>query len=205
MAVLLLNTLCRLRSLGIPGVLPIIDVLKYDPKYQRVMEYVCGSTLVCNDLDTARKIAFGRKERHKVVTKDGTLIRKSGLMTGGISGVEAKAAKWDDKQIESMYFVCSNICFGLGLTTYYTSDLKQQRDKCMQELTEITQSLLSSGPREQQLRGQLTTLRTRYHALKYDQDTTRARIRSNREESARIERDIDKLKAEIAKVCCIKN
>jgi hypothetical protein len=34
-----------------------------------------------------------------VVTEDGTLIQKSGLMTGGLSGIEARAQKWNDKEI----------------------------------------------------------------------------------------------------------
>lgn len=38
------------------------------------------------------------------VTIDGTLIEKSGLMTGGISGVEGKATRWDEKEVSGTFF-----------------------------------------------------------------------------------------------------
>lgn len=65
------------------------------------MEYVCGSTLVVDTLEQARKLAFGR-QRYKVVTVDGSLILKSGLMTGGTTSsgkLEAKAKRWVSKFI----------------------------------------------------------------------------------------------------------
>jgi structural maintenance of chromosome 1 len=79
------------------GVSPIIDVIQFDPIYQRAFEYVCGSTLVVETLDQARKYAFGGKDRHRVVALDGSLILKSGLMTGGLgssSRLEKKASRW---------------------------------------------------------------------------------------------------------------
>jgi chromosome segregation ATPase len=36
----------------------------------------CSNTLVCDGVDEARDLAFGRGERHKVVSKDGTLFNK---------------------------------------------------------------------------------------------------------------------------------
>ena len=38
-----------------------------------------------------------------VVTVDGTLLTKSGTMTGGTSGgMEARSHKWEDKKIEGL-------------------------------------------------------------------------------------------------------
>jgi len=34
------------------------------------------NTLVCDGVEEARELAFGRGERHKVVSKDGTLFNK---------------------------------------------------------------------------------------------------------------------------------
>lgn len=79
------------------GVHPIIDVMQFDPHFQKAFEYVCGTTLVVETLDDARKVAFGGKERQKVVTVDGNLISKSGMMTGGTSTsgrIAEKARRW---------------------------------------------------------------------------------------------------------------
>ena len=54
------------------------------------------STLVCDSVDEAKRLAFDGNERHKVVTVDGTQFAKSGYITGGHSqGMEANAKKFD--------------------------------------------------------------------------------------------------------------
>ena len=53
----------------------------------------------------ARKLAYHGKggERYKVVTVDGTIINKAGLMTGGSSGNErARAARWNQQEYDAL-------------------------------------------------------------------------------------------------------
>lgn len=45
--------------------------------------YACGNALVCETVEDARTIAFGRYERHKAVALDGTMFQKSGIISGG--------------------------------------------------------------------------------------------------------------------------
>jgi structural maintenance of chromosome 1 len=173
----------RLRTLA-NGVVPIIDVLQYDKTFQRAIEYVCGTTLMCDDVDTARRLAFGRKERFKVVTKEGVLIHKSGLMTGGTSpsGLDAKAARWEEKQVDS---------------------LKKQRDRLVAEMTDVAGSLRGFA-REQQLRSLINSLETRLRAATTDLDLTTKRLEmfnrdmeQNRATTAQTRHEVDKLNAAI--------
>ncbi len=61
------------------------------------------STLVCETVAEARRLAFQGPERHKVVALDGTLIAKAGLITGGITGNEAaRASRWDDQALDRL-------------------------------------------------------------------------------------------------------
>ena len=53
----------------------------------------------------ARKLAYHGTggERYKVVTVDGTVINKAGLMTGGSSGGErARAARWNQQEYDTL-------------------------------------------------------------------------------------------------------
>lgn len=102
---------------------PVIDVLKFDPSDQNAILYACGNTIICDTLAEARRLSFGSKERHKVVTLDGTLIHKSGLMTGGLSGIELHAQKWDQKRIDGINFFFD--CF--FLTTLFFRIKTNQR------------------------------------------------------------------------------
>jgi hypothetical protein len=52
---------------------------------------------VPNDLLFSLSLCCGPQSA--AVSKNGTLIRKSGLMTGG-PGIGAKAKKWDEKKVE---------------------------------------------------------------------------------------------------------
>jgi structural maintenance of chromosome 1 len=174
----------RLRTIA-TGVIPIIDVLQYEKTYQRAMEYVCGTTLVCDELDTARRLAFGRKERFKVVTKDGVLIHKSGLMTGGTSqsGLEAKAARWEEKQVDA---------------------LKKQRDRLVAEMEDVAHSLRGFA-REQQLRTLINSLETRLRAATADLEITQKRLDrlthdmdNNKQLTTSTKHEMDKLNAAIA-------
>lgn len=80
----------------------VFDVIHFNPALEKAILFAVGNTLVCDDLGEAKALSWSG-ERHKVVTVDGTLLTKSGTMTGGTSGgMEARSHKWDDKKIEGL-------------------------------------------------------------------------------------------------------
>ena len=79
---------------------PVLDVISVSDKFVKAVQYAVGDTLVCANLDEARKLAYHSKgtERFKVVTLDGSIINKGGLMTGGSSpGDRARANRWNQR------------------------------------------------------------------------------------------------------------
>ena len=45
----------------------VVDVIRYDPpNIKKALLFACGSALVCETVEDARKAAFGLKDRHKV-------------------------------------------------------------------------------------------------------------------------------------------
>eukprot|EP00878_Enallax_costatus_P030403 GHUV01033097.1.p1 GENE.GHUV01033097.1~~GHUV01033097.1.p1 ORF type:complete len:751 (+),score=324.15 GHUV01033097.1:453-2705(+) len=87
----------RLRQLGGTAV-PAVDLLEYEPQYERACIHVCGSTLVVDGIDEARNFCYG-PDHHKVVTVDGTLFKPNGTFTGGRSGtIDARANRWDAEE-----------------------------------------------------------------------------------------------------------
>jgi len=66
-----------------PGVVDFArNLVDYDDRYAGVFSYVLGSTLVVEDMETAR----GFMGDYRMVTLDGDLVEKSGAMTGGSGG-----------------------------------------------------------------------------------------------------------------------
>jgi chromosome segregation protein len=65
-----------------PGVIDYaVNLLDYDPKYDRAFAVVFGSTVVVDTLERARKLIG----KFRMVTLEGEIIEKSGAMTGGAS------------------------------------------------------------------------------------------------------------------------
>jgi len=56
-----------------------VNLLEYDPKYDRAFSVILGGTVVVDTLERARKLIG----KYRMVTLDGELIEKSGAMTGG--------------------------------------------------------------------------------------------------------------------------
>ncbi|MDD3419170.1 MAG: chromosome segregation protein SMC [Candidatus Gastranaerophilales bacterium] len=56
-----------------------IDLIEYDDVYDDAFYHALGDTLVVEDMQVARRL-FGR---YRMVTLDGSIVEKSGLMTGG--------------------------------------------------------------------------------------------------------------------------
>lgn len=77
------------QGLDLPGATPenvprLFDLVKpVDQKFAPAFYSVLQNTLVADTLEQANRIAYGGKQRWRVVTLDGQLIDKSGTMTGG--------------------------------------------------------------------------------------------------------------------------
>ena len=66
-----------------PGVVDFArNLVDYDPEYASVFSYVLGSTVVVEDMSTARDLMG----EFRMVTLDGDLVERSGAMTGGSGG-----------------------------------------------------------------------------------------------------------------------
>lgn len=76
-----------------------VDVIQFEPSLERAIHHACGNALVCDTIDIARHICFEKGQEVKAVTLDGTIIHKSGLMTGGRSS-RGGGKKWEEKDVQ---------------------------------------------------------------------------------------------------------
>ena len=83
---IVLDKLPALKSNGhYPGT-RILDLLEFtEPKFRPAFYHALRDTLIANNLEEANVLAFGSRERYRVVTVEGKVIDKSGAMTGGDS------------------------------------------------------------------------------------------------------------------------
>uniref|UniRef100_A0A672QA00 Structural maintenance of chromosomes protein 1B-like n=1 Tax=Sinocyclocheilus grahami TaxID=75366 RepID=A0A672QA00_SINGR len=93
----------RLREVqGAKLVVDVVQCAQNAPQLKRVIQYVCGNSLVCETLKDARRIAFDGPERLQTVALDGTLFRKSGVISGGSLDLRSKARRWEEKDMNKL-------------------------------------------------------------------------------------------------------
>ncbi|GME74440.1 unnamed protein product [Ambrosiozyma monospora] len=79
---------------------PTLDVVDYDSEFERAIQYSCGNSIICDTIEVAKHAKWDRKIDAKAVTLDGSLIHKSGLMTGGLTTNSGR--RWDKSQIQRL-------------------------------------------------------------------------------------------------------
>ncbi len=73
-----------------------INLIRFDKRYDKAFSYIFGSTLVVDDIPTARKVGIGRA---RMVTLEGDLTETSGAMIGGYR--RKTAGVFEQKDIDS--------------------------------------------------------------------------------------------------------
>ncbi|SHK39438.1 chromosome segregation protein SMC [Thermocrinis minervae] len=58
----------------------VVKLVDYDPKFKKVVSFVFGDTLLVEDFEAAKRIGIGT---YRMVTLDGELFEKSGVISGG--------------------------------------------------------------------------------------------------------------------------
>lgn len=90
----------RFRNLS-KGARLAVDLIKYEPIYERAMQYACGSAIICDSFQIAQDVVYNKNTQVKAVTLEGTIIHKGGNITGGVSGLD-NSRKFDEREIQAL-------------------------------------------------------------------------------------------------------
>ena len=60
-----------------------IELIKFDKEFTPTMNFIFGTTLICNSSEVAKKLAFHPEIRTKCVNLEGDVFDPSGSLTGG--------------------------------------------------------------------------------------------------------------------------
>ncbi|KAM4878827.1 structural maintenance of chromosomes protein 2 [Sylvia borin] len=141
-------------------------LIVYEPDLQKAMEYVFGTTLVCNNMDNAKKVTFNKRIMMRSVTLDGDVFDPQGTLHGGASSQTAailtKLQKVKDVEIElkkkeSELEAVENELASLKVVAERYQQLKQQREMKSEEAELLQKKLHQSAYHKQE--EELLTLR----------------------------------------------
>lgn len=114
----------RLRGVS-RGAKMAFDCIHVESRYERAIIYALGDALICDDLQTAKHIVFTLGERVKVVAINGTVIHKSGLMSGSTANSsEEQAQKWSASEVHKLKALLDDLKSKLSVVQSARSKLR---------------------------------------------------------------------------------
>ena len=172
------------------------DVIACDESVKRAILYAVGNTVVCDDLDSARELCFGKdkgrgdkpESRIKAVTVGGAVISKAGTMTGGITSEDAnRAGRWDDRELEKLREKKEQLeSERADLDIVGTQERRGSRGVALSHSTKI-----------EELRNNLGNLRNRDQFSKSDLEYTTKQLKEKTTLLSSTEKQLEKLQKQV--------
>ncbi|BFZ53798.1 Structural maintenance of chromosomes protein 2 [Savitreella phatthalungensis] len=146
-----------------------LSLVGYDDEVAKAMEYVFGSTLVCADAETAKRVTFAADVRLKSVTLEGDVYDPSGTLSGGSKPQSS----------------------GVLVTLQKLSGVKSQLEAARTELSQIDATLAQDKARASKAQDLQQRLDLANHEIKLNED----RIANNAD--SRIIKGVEEMKADL--------
>lgn len=150
-----------------------IDLVQYDETVGRAIQHACGSALICDTVDVARYVCYEKGQEVKAVTLDGTVIHKSGLITGGRS-THDNSKKWNEKDVQ-------------GLMRY--------RDSLLDQLKEATAK--KPRGRDDELIAEINRLESSLQACRDDGKAAELRAKGLKEELKHVRKELREIEPKL--------
>ncbi|EAN77111.1 structural maintenance of chromosome 1, putative [Trypanosoma brucei brucei TREU927] len=182
----------RLRTLG-GTCKPVVDVICFDASIEAAVRYALGQTLVCDTMGEGRRIAYGQSsgERFKVVTCDGTVLRRNGVVQGGLAATRSRAQKWDKKKYEDLRAAQKRLIEGTN--GWFESELSQLRH----ELQGMQEGLRFTEQRQKAVKEEIERARSKVEGLRQKVKQQEAELHAVEERRASYEEGLKRCEKEL--------
>ncbi|KAG4304546.1 hypothetical protein PORY_001939 [Pneumocystis oryctolagi] len=171
-----------------------IDVINYEPSIERAMQFVTGNTLICDDFNIAKIIRYSKNIDTKVVTLDGTILHKAGLITGGQNHNYKQEQRWEEEEVEALKQLRDNLINQLQ---------NIQKDKKKDMMEEITNSNISGlEPQLEFSREDLNIIQRNLNGKKKEIEHIKEQLK---EIPSVLEKDQESLKEHSKKISSLQN
>ncbi|KZT24830.1 RecF/RecN/SMC protein [Neolentinus lepideus HHB14362 ss-1] len=164
----------KFRSFAGKGARLAIDVIEYEPAVERAIYHACGNALVCDTMDVARYVCYEKGQEVKAVTLEGTIIHKSGLITGGRS-THGAGRKWEEKDLQGLHRV---------------------RDSLLSQLRDLAKSK-PRGKSDDNLIAEITRLESALTVAKDDLSACKLRLNGIKDELKHVTQELKKTTPEL--------
>ena len=163
-----------------------IDLVSYDERFEKAFSHVLGSTLVVEDISTARKVGIGKT---RMVTVEGDLVESSGAMSGGYRKRQSSGAGFQEEELGSR----------LAKLESEVADYQAIISRLSSEKEELTTEVERLRSRRRELEDSVAALERELHLDSSDVDARKEDKSRLQDEVADLEGAIDEVIEEIRK------
>ncbi|KAF8996172.1 condensin complex subunit SMC1 [Cyathus striatus] len=167
-----------------------VDVVQYEAAVERAIHHACGNALVCDNMDVARYICYDKGQEVKAVTLEGTIIHKSGLITGGRS-THGNSKKSSEQDVQGLQRGRDTLLSQLRELAKQKSKIKTD-ENLVAEISRLESTLIVS-------REDLAACKSHVTGLKDELKHLERELKKNAPELKKVQADYEKLEQEIAR------
>ena len=183
------------------------DLIKYDKKYQDIIENLLGRTVIVDKMETAIKIAKQNKYAFRIITLEGDVINPSGAITGGsvakktvnilgrgreIEKLE-KEIKTKNKKIESLEEEKKD--FEKSIVDIFEESKNLEKELQEIDITYATekQKLLSIEQNISKLEMRISKLKEEKENIKKQKEESNIKIENTKKEIERLNKETEEI------------
>ena len=181
-----------------PGIVGYaVDLLEFDPAFERAFRVVFGATVVVDSLDRARRLMG----RYRMVTLDGDFVERSGAMTGGVQKKKVRGfgVAVDDEitriraTLAGLEAEAAEIGASIGRFAEASEAKRMERSAIDEQVARYRMLIDEFSKRIEVLTGEKATLESTLREMHRD-------AKAGGEELARLEDDLERTAEEIARI-----
>ncbi|WFD18702.1 Structural maintenance of chromosomes protein 2 [Malassezia caprae] len=178
-----------------------LSLIGYENEVAQALEYVFGSTLVCKDAATAKKVTFDQAVRMKSVTLEGDVYDPAGTLSGGSSSGAQSSVLLRMHELAMLMDQIQESSAALQATEETWRQM-QKEQRCVAQLQSDYERKLHQATLLQQqvehsraatLEAELSAIRARIDELRASMVEAEARANEAAAQAAQLERDISEL------------
>ncbi|ADB57117.1 chromosome segregation protein SMC [Archaeoglobus profundus] len=185
--------------LSVEGVIDYaVNLIECDRKFRKVFELVYKDALVVEDIDTAKKFM----NKFRVVTLDGDLIEKSGVITGGSIKKKATLGLFDRERrlredIENLKRSRSELESKLSEVELERKDLEKRIEKLNEDITSLKSKISTSGAKVDEFSKLLKDIEEKLKEKRREAEILNSKALEVEEEINKIEENIRCIEREV--------
>lgn len=117
------------------------DIVHFNHKYTKVINYSLGRTIIAKDMDSAFKIAKIINYKYRIVTLEGEILNAGGALTGGSIKGKTTNILSRKREIEEIQEKIKETKLKLDETSDYIKEITKKRKDIDEEVLNLTDSM----------------------------------------------------------------